>query len=371
MTNDLISKTILKCRLALIVTLLGLLPSAKATDWIDLIRQSPYHISNGMSTNLSTIRTWVLLSEAYCEQPNRHIFFDLNGQFLGWMDNAATDAETQTKLNTRRAEYVKLGRATQWLPGADNQLGYPFAFACEQPHVDLNAAINRLLGRDADDQLWGTWDGMQAGTKESPVSLVDVVTLVWKQRNSQLEHPLSSLNFSLFLSQLVIESGAVKNARSKSNAIGILQLRPEAFADCGIDKRFYQHRMAQVDCAARLYVLNRRNLEPIFLQRFGHLEEAKRERLFGLLLVQSYHSGIGNMQKLLTDDVQGKAATYFAENHTKFSADDILTGILFHNLGREPWGWESLFYLLDIAITETVLCQQTEVKSLCREGPHK
>ena len=322
-----------------------------------------------MSANLTTIRTWVLLSQAYCEQPNRHILFDLNGQFLGWMDNAETDTETQNKLNTRRSQYVAKGSVSQWLPGAQNQLGYPFAFACEQPHVDLNAAINRLLGRDSLDRLWGTWDGMQAGTKTSPVPLIDVVKLVWQQRNSQLENPLSSLSFTLFLSQLVIESGAVKSAHSKANAIGILQLRPEAFTDCGIDKKFYQHRMAQVDCAARLYVLNRRNLEPIFLQRFGHLPTDKRERLFGLLLVQTYHSGIGNMRKLLQDNEQSKAAAYFAQHHTQFSADDIVTGMLFHNLGREPWGWESLFYLLDIAIAETVLCKQPESRDLCAQKP--
>ena len=135
----------------------------------------------------------------------------------------------------------------------------------------------------------------------------------------------------------------------------MLQLKPEVLNDCGIEKRFYQHRMAQVDCAVRLYVMIKRNLQPVFLSVFGHLDKTKQQALFDILLVQYYHSGIGAMTKLLTDTEMGKAARYFAEHPQEFSAEDITTGMIFHNLGRQPWGWESLYYVLDIMIVSKSL----------------
>ncbi|HCM47882.1 MAG TPA: hypothetical protein DIS98_10405 [Colwellia sp.] len=159
----------------------------------------------------------------------------------------------------------------------------------------------------------------------------------------------------LFIGQLIIESGAKNNIRSSQNALGMLQLKPEVLNDCGIEKRFYQHRMAQVDCAVRLYVMIKRNLQPVFLSVFGHLDKTKQQALFDILLVQYYHSGIGAMTKLLTDTEMGKAARYFAEHPQEFSAEDITTGMIFHNLGRQPWGWESLYYVLDIMIVSKSL----------------
>lgn len=70
--------------------------------------------------------------------------------------------------------------------------------------------------------------------------------------------------------------------RSSDNALGMLQLKPEVLNVCGIDKRFYQHRMAQVDCAVRLYVMIRRNLKPAFSSVFGHLDKIKQQSLFDI-----------------------------------------------------------------------------------------
>jgi hypothetical protein len=269
------------------------------------------------------------------------------------MENAPTDVATQALLNKRRQTYFESGKVSQWLPGSESTLGYPFALSCNQPHVNVDDSVARLFGDVKADRIWGTWDGITAGSEQQPVSLAKTVQLVWLQRQGDFKQPLQALSFELFLAQLVIESGADKAATSRDNAIGILQLRKQVLEDCSIPERFYRHRMAQVDCAVRLYVLNRRNLEPLFMNRFGHLPTAKRERLFGLLLVQTYHSGIGNMRRLLGDGEQSKAAEYFAEHHDNFSADDMVVGMLFHNIGRPPWGWESLFYLIDIELVES------------------
>lgn len=326
-----------------------------ASDWQQLIRNAPYQLSLGMTENLQTLRRWVLLNEGYCEQENRHILFDLQGRFVSWMDNTADEAAMQSALNGVRKKLFVENRIEQWLPGSEGTLGYPFSFSCTQPHVDIEQAIARLNTPD----VWGTWDGLTAGAEDAPISLAETAKLVFDLRQSQLSTPLTELSFELFLAQMVIESGAVKNAKSRDNAIGILQLRSDALEDCGIPARFYRHRMAQVDCAFRLYVLNRRNLEPLFMARFGNLPEQKQMRLLSLLLVQTYHSGIGNMQRLLGEEEQGKASRYFADNHERFSAEDMLTGMLFHNLGREPWGWESLFYLMDIELVEAKISRES------------
>ncbi|HBC32979.1 MAG TPA: hypothetical protein DC045_01345, partial [Marinobacter adhaerens] len=103
--------------------------------------------------------------------------------------------------------------------------------------------------------------------------------------------------------QILIESGAQARAHSRANARGILQLSPAALSDCQIAPNNFWHRLAQIDCALRLMNQNARNLAPVFEQRFGHLPEAKRDRLFTLLLVQAYHGGAGRVQALLDDPV--------------------------------------------------------------------
>ena len=330
------------------------LNAQQKTRWQEIIRATPYYSSIGFTNNLMDIRRWVLLSNGYCEVAQRHIVFDRRGAFLGWMSNPEDPEDRQQKLNELRERLYNEKAVADWLPGAEQLSGYPFALSCDQPDVDLDAAIERLLVRD----VWGTWDGLVAGSEDKPVSLIDTAQLVWNHRQLQLKEPLDAIDFSLFLAQLIIESGAKKRALSRVNAIGILQLRESVLKDCNIPERHWRHRMAQVDCSVRLYVLNRRNIEPLFTQAFGHLPEQKRNRLFSILLMQTYHSGIGNMKRLLTDTDQGRATAYFALHHEKFTAEDIATGMIFHNLGRAPWGWESLYYLIDIEIAEQTLCQR-------------
>ncbi len=337
--------------------------SPTSADWLNIIRQIPYQYSKNFHRNLSTIRRWVLLENGFCEVQDRHLLFNRRGEFLAYIDNKWSKSATQKKLNQTRLELVKSGKVKSWIVGAEETTGYPFAFNCNQPHANVDQAINRLLGKEKSDRLWGTWDGITAGSKFTPISLIELVEKVYKIKSERINQPVSGAEFRYFLAQIIIESGARKNRVSSENAIGLLQLKPEVLQDCQIPKKFYKHRMAQVDCAVRLFQQNRRNLRKAFDPVFSQLPKSKQDVIFSMLLIQSYHSGIGRMSKLLDPAEQGAAAAYFANNHKDFSAEDIATGIIYHNMGREGFGLASLYYVIDVAVVAEKICQNNSLKS--------
>jgi hypothetical protein len=186
---------------------------------------------------------------------------------------------------------------------------------------------------------------------------------VVERRNSQNRLTLPEALPRYLAGQILIESGGQARAHSRANARGILQLSPSALADCQIAPDNYWHRLAQIDCALRLMNQNARNLQPVFNQRFGHLPEDKRNRLFTLLLIQAYHGGAGRVQALLEDPLLSKPADYFADNHERFRAGDIAFGLIFHNLGRDRLGLASLYYVADVQLATEALCRTARLKS--------
>lgn len=324
--------------------------------WLQVVRDTPYVYSAGLYDNLATIRRWVLRGEGYCAQAERHLLFDQRGNFLTWFDNAGDRGANQQQLNQVREELYRTGDVQRWIAGGAGETGYPFALRCDQPHVDLAAALDRLVGATEDDRVWGTWDGITAGSPEQPWSLLEVVLEVLHTQAERRGYEVTDAMQQAFLGQILIESGARKRSFSAAQAVGLLQLRPEVLADCELDERFHLHRMAQVDCAVRLYQQNDRNLRPAFEQRFGDLPEAKRERLYSLLLVQAYHGGIGRMLDLLGDGELGRAGRELAAEAERYSAEDLALGLVFHNLGRIDLGLDSLYYSVDVAIAAEAVC---------------
>ncbi len=349
--------------LTVVAFLLGSAGLAEESDseaeapWLQVIRDTPYVFSDGLYRNLSTIRRWVLLGESYCAEPDRHILFDQRGRFLTWFENLETVEENQQRLNELRQMLYQEDRAHRWVEGGAGEVGYPFALRCDHPHADLEAAMDRLLGRDPEYLVWGTWDGMTAGSEEAPVPLVDVVLQVFEEKTRRQGYEASSAVKQAFLGQILIESGARKRSFSAAQAVGMLQLRPEVLADCEIPEQFHLHRMAQVDCAVRLYQQNDRNLRPVFEERFGFLPEEKREKLYSLLLVQAYHGGIGRLMALLGEEEPGRAGRKLAAEAERYSAEDLALGMVFHNMGRIHLGLSSLYYLVDVAIASEALCE--------------
>ncbi|WP_236744516.1 hypothetical protein [Marinobacter similis] len=56
--------------------------TATSDDWTQVVRSSPYWVSQGVYSNVLTIRGWVLKETGYCANADRHILFDMRGQFL-------------------------------------------------------------------------------------------------------------------------------------------------------------------------------------------------------------------------------------------------------------------------------------------------
>lgn len=348
-------------RLRVLPWLLCWVAAAQANEpsaaWPRVVRDTPYAYSAGLHENLATIRRWVLLGEGYCSEPGRHILFDQRGTFLTWFDNPSTLEATQQHLNEVRRMLHQEQRVHRWIAGDRAETGYPFALNCDQPHVDIAQARDRLLGVDPADRVWGTWDGMTAGSRDQPIPLIDLVLQVLREKAERQGFAVSDRLVRAILGQLIIESGARKHSVSAARAVGLLQLRPEVLDDCELAEPFHLHRMAQVDCVVRLYQQIDRNLRPLFDARFGRLPEAKRESLYALLLVQTYHSGMGRMQQLLGDGDTGAAARELAANQARYNAEDLALGIIFHNMGRIGLGLYSLYYLVDVGIAGAAVCR--------------
>lgn len=330
-------------------------PVAPYQNWAEVVRTKPYAQSQGVYDNVMNVRRWILTRSGHCTQRNRHLLFDMRGNFLEFIEDAADSPKTQLILNQTRQDMAQQGRVHAWVEGNSHTLGYPFAIRCHQPAVDLPLAISRYLGERADGRLSGNWDGIAVGTPKHQASLHDTLHKVHSRRVQQKRITLPDDLLADLAGMLIIESGGVREAHSKANARGILQLTPQALKDCKVPKNKQLHRIAQVDCALWLFERNHRMLRPVFAARFGHLPEDKQEQIYRLLLIQAYHGGPGRVRSLLTDEELSKPAAYFAEHHQNFSAGDIAFGMVFHNLGRNRLGFASLYYTADIRIALQML----------------
>ncbi len=325
-------------------------------EWQEVVRKSPYWVSKGAFNNLKTIRRWVLNSESFCEVKKRHILFDKSATFLGYVNDADSSEATQIKLNLERKKLAKESRASTWVEGAPDVVGYPFALSCDQPDAQLAVSLDRYFGVDKSARLWGTWDGMRIGDANHKVSLHEAIAIVYRDRVKQGRISLPPSILATLAGKTLIESGGQKAAHSMADARGIMQLSQAALNDCGLPEKFYFHRMAQIDCALKLMEQNHRNLQPVFHQVFGHLPSAKSNQLYSLLLIQAYHGGVGRVMQLISNSEIDKAAQYFAKHQIHFRAGDIALGLVFHNLGREQLGFASLYYLADVAVASDLAC---------------
>jgi hypothetical protein len=330
----------------------------RLSHWQEVIRRAPYWESQGVHANLVTIRRWVLAGEAYCEDEDRHILFDRRASFLGYVLTDGDAAANQARLDERRRALAEAGRTPAWVAGGQRGIGYPFALSCKQPHARLAEALARYFGDDPRARLWGTWDGMRIGTEDAQVSLHDAIRRVYEHRRGRGEIGLPEHVLGTLAGKVAIESAGVREAVSLAGARGIMQLSPTALKDCGLAERFHFHRIAQIDCALKLLEQNHRNLGPVFAEHFGHLPGAKAELLYGMLLVQAYHAGVGRVRALLVDESLNAPARYFAAHHERFSAGDIALGMIFHNLGRNRLGFASLYYVTDVSIATQAVCER-------------
>lgn len=335
---------------------------APFSSWTEVVRTKAFDDSQGVYDNMMSVRRAILTRSGYCSDLNRHLLFDMRGNLLKYVEDAANSQQTQVKINQSRQELAQQGLVPTWVAGSSNSVGYPFAIRCHQPYVDLPRAIARYLGEHPDGRLSGNWNGISVGTPKKQASLHDVLQTVYKRRVQQKRITLPANLLPDLAGMLIIESGGVREAKSKANARGILQLTPTALKDCGVPANKQLHRIAQVDCALWLFERNHRMLQPVFAVTFGHLPEDKQEQLYRLLLIQAYHGGPGRVRSLLLDAELNKPATYFAANHQQFSAGDIAFGMVFHNLGRNRLGFASLYYTADIRIAQQLLLSDSKAK---------
>jgi len=342
---------------------------APLAGWREIVAATPYEESQGAYANLLTIRRWVLAREGYCENPDRHILFDRRMRFLGYLTDTGDRAANQRGINAQRLRLARDGKVGAWVPGDEDRTGYPFVLSCDQPDAYLPELVARYVGDDESARLWGTWDGLRVGTEDAPVSLDDAIREVYAQRRDAGRISLPEQVLGVLAGKVIIESGGVREALSPAGALGIMQLSPEALDDCRLAEPFRLHRLAQIDCALYLLEQNDRNLRPAFDARFGGLPAEKAATLYWMLLVQAYHSGIGRVSALLSDETLNEPARYFAANAERFSAGDIALGMVFHNLGREQLGFAALYYVADVGIATEAACRRVADLPGCPQAP--
>jgi len=204
----------------------GIRAEESPAAWLRIVRDTPYVFSSGLYDNLTTVRRWVLLSEGFCDQPDRHVLFDQRGRFLTWLEDAATLAETQQRLNSVRETLFSEGRVHRWIGGTLRETGYPFALSCTQRHVDMPMSLGRLFGSDPADRVWGTWDGVRVGRKEMPVPLIELVLRVYHERAERQGLAPSANIVRAILGQIIIESGVRKRSFSAARAVGLYSCGP-------------------------------------------------------------------------------------------------------------------------------------------------
>lgn len=338
-----------------------------SSHWQQVVRDAPLWESQGMQANLATIRRWVLAGEGFCSELDRHILFDRRMQFIGYLSDVGLRQANQTEINAQRERLAHAGKVDVWVPGDANRIGYPFVLSCHQPDAQLQDLVAGYAGDDPSTRLWGTWDGMRIATPRAPISLHSAIRQVYHYRHDMGRIDLPAELLVLLAGKVIIESGGVREARSVVGAKGIMQLSAEVLRDCRIGERFHLHRLAQIDCALYLLQQNSRNLQPVVERRFRDLPKVKRDRLFQILSVQAYHSGIGRVIALLDDEALNAPARYFAAQHERFTADDIALGMVFHNLGREQLGFASLYYTTDVFIAAEAACRRVKDLPGCED----
>ena len=348
--------------------LVGAADPAPLSSWRDVVAGTPYSESQGVYANLMTIRRWVLKGEGYCGETSRHILFDRRMRFLGYLTNPGEREANQSRINEQRLRLAQTGKVDVWVPGGQGRIGYPFVLSCDQPDAYLPDLVARYAGDERSARLWGTWDGIRVGSEDQPVSLHEAIRLVYEQRREAGRIGLPEQVLSNLAGKVIIESGGVREAKSPAGALGIMQLSPAALDDCRLKETFRLHRLAQIDCALYLLEQNHRNLEPVFHEYFAHLPAQKAEILYQMLLVQAYHTGIGRVSSLLTNESLNGAAQYFATHAERFTAGDIALGMVFHNLGREQLGFAALYYVADVAIATEAACDRVEDLPGCGQG---
>jgi len=349
--------------------LLGAAPGNVPSSWREVIEATPYWESQGVYTNLLTIRRWVLTRQSYCEQADRHILFNRRMRFLGYLSDAGERQANQRRINEERRRLALEQKVERWAPGEQDRIGYPFVLSCDQPDAHLPDLLARYTGEDASARLWGTWDGLSVGSKDQPLSLHQAIRQVYDERQTSGRIDLPEDILSRLAGKVIIESGGVREALSSAGAVGIMQLSPAALKDCRLDERFHLHRLAQIDCALYLLKQNHRVLEPVFTEYFGQLPEDKAQALYSMLLVQAYHTGIGRVTALLSNEALNGPALYFASHQERFTAGDMALGMVFHNLGREQLGFAALYYVADVALATEAACERLDDLPGCAADP--
>ncbi len=253
--------------------------------------------------------TGICSKDEYKRQRYRRVFIRLDGKLAGTVNSNTLPASIRGGQPRRFNETewkqvdVRIKSGHDYvIPFNQGDKGYPFGFKC-------NGNILRI---GIERYLRGDIRGEYGEYGEYNVDFYEASWGVYVENGFRKRGILPEEIFYIVNGMANVESNFLRSAENSSTgARGILQQMPKTLQDCGVPQSMHKDRLAQLDCAYRYFEDRFSHYEPL-INNIKISSEQRNEFLL-YLAVQAYHTGQGNIEKILKDPESIKIANRFVE----------------------------------------------------------
>lgn len=304
-------------------------------------------VESGVFENWKSIRSDILLSKGVCENKKSHIFVDINGNYLGSIYNSNSSYQNQVLINEKRRELSKpfstddfFRKPVNYVIPQPRRTGYPFAFSCEKVGSDLLEGIKKYRYLNTNQQI--------GDVSFETYNISQVLDNLFDLKYFGEEFILSKEDLE---SIILLESGFNRNLISNKGALGIAQILPNQLNACGVDVDEYYDEVAQLSCSLDLMRQTFNFLRDDINNVFGDISLTDRRDVFNYFLIQSYHTGMGNIKNALNN------SNYCIDSIQKLNPLDKARGYSLCNIGNFRIGPNSLNYVPDVKVAKDLLLE--------------
>ena len=269
---------------------------------------------------------------AICSQNNngqsyRSVLIRLDGSFAGGVNSnllLVSDRESRQPRQLNEREWERIDVRTRnghnyVIPFNQGDVGYPFEFGCNGD--TLRSGVENYLREDIRGE-YGEYG-------EYNVDFYEASWGVFYENGFRERGILPEETFYIVNGMANTESHFQTDVVSSKGAQGILQQTSPTLRNCQIPPNMYKNRLAQIDCAYR-YFEDRFNRYKPLINDINISSEQENEFLL-YLAVQAYHTGEGNIEKILNNLESIEIANRFVEEGRDLI--EIVHGLTILNYG--------------------------------------